>query len=264
LIDLPLAAHDKFGAIDISPQNILAAGGRDGRIVFHRLDQTQDQPLPALQAAIAVSALAFSPSGERLAVGGGNGAVAVWRATGRAWEQAFAAKTAHRDHVTRLAFSPDGALLATASLDHTVNVWNAATGSLVHTFRKHPYWVTSLAFTSDSRHIASGGWGEAGAVYLWDPYTGTIHHQFDRDADSIRDLLFLSNDTLVTACGDNRIKFIDLETGEQRMRLEGHTDAVESLAASSDGKLLVSGGRYDHSLRFWRAATDEEVTRAQW
>jgi WD40 repeat protein len=266
LVDLPFGANEKFGAIAISPQNVLVAGDGNGRIVFHHLDRSQDKQLPALQAKVAVSALAFSPLGQILASGGASGAIEVWRAEGNAWKRAFIADTdsAHRDRVTRLAFSPDGTLLATASRDHTVKVWDAATGSLVNTFDKQPFWVTGLAFTLDGRHIASGGWGGTGAVYIWDPYTGEVQRQFEWDADSVRDLLFLSDNTLVTACGDNRVKFIDLETGEQRMRFEGHTDAVQCLAASSDGKLLVSGGRWDHCLRFWRAATEEEVSRAQW
>jgi WD40 repeat protein len=266
LFDLPFGADNKFDAIAVSPRNVLAAGDKNGRIVFHWLNGSQDQRLPPLQAAIGVSALTFSPSGEHLAVGSHDGAIEVWQANTNAWKRAFNIdrENAHTDRVTRLAFSRDGKLLATASEDHTVKIWKGATGSLIRTFDKHPYWVTGLAFAPDGRHIASGGWGGTGAIYIWDPYTGEVRHQFDRDTDSVRDLLFLSDDTLVTACGDNRVKFIDLQTGEQRMRFEGHTDAVECLAANSDGKLLVSGGRYDHSLRFWRAATDEEVTRAQW
>ena len=49
---------------------------------------------------------------------------------------------------------------------------------------------------------------------------------------------------------DNTLKIWDSETGELLKTLEGHTDAVMSVALSQDGKKIISGS-YDGSVRTW-------------
>ncbi len=53
---------------------------------------------------------------------------------------------------------------------------------------------------------------------------------------------------LAAACGDHRIRLLDAATGKLRAVLEGHTDAITSLAFHHD--LLASGSR-DGTVRLW-------------
>ena len=39
-----------------------------------------------------------------------------------------------------------------------------------------------------------------------------------------------------------------METGQEKAKLEGHTEWVSSVAISSDGKTIVSGS-YDNTIR---------------
>ena len=49
---------------------------------------------------------------------------------------------------------------------------------------------------------------------------------------------------------DNSIKIVSKENFEKNWELEGHTNSVFAIAASEDGKMIVSGGR-DACLKFW-------------
>lgn len=72
-----------------------------------------------------VYCVAWSPSSDVVASGGGDDRAHIWRAgdTGAA-----AVLGAHQDSVSCVGFSHDGALLASGGMDGRVMVWNAQTG----------------------------------------------------------------------------------------------------------------------------------------
>lgn len=107
---------------------------------------------------------AFSPEGDRVAIGGYTGTVCIWNvATGKliqSWH------TQHSGWLRAVAFSPDGKLLATTGWDGAVKLWSVKTSKLLATFMLIPSnqknqtqlqsyeWV---AFTPDGYYASSGG-----------------------------------------------------------------------------------------------------------
>src|SRR5262249_48606887 len=109
--------------------------------------------------ADAVTTVAWSPDGQRLASG-------RWDTTAQLWSaqdgSGLATYRGHSNHVWAVAWSPrNGQRLASGSKDETAQVWDATTRATLLTYRGHvggkPTGVVfSLAWAPDGKHIATG------------------------------------------------------------------------------------------------------------
>jgi len=61
---------------------------------------------------------------------------------------------------------------------------------------------------------------------------------------------------------DYAIRIWDVNSGQLRLTLEGHTDFVNALAFSQDSSVLVSAGD-DGTLRLWDTSSGEELLVVQ-
>jgi len=105
-------------------------------------------------AATDIRALAFSPTGRRLAGARGSGSILVWNVeTGKRLSDL----DGHPGVVRSLAFSPDGETLASGGEDGTVRLWGVETGKERHSLPGHEGEVSSLAFARDGSVLVSGG-----------------------------------------------------------------------------------------------------------
>jgi energy-coupling factor transporter ATP-binding protein EcfA2 len=131
-----------------------------------------DRPTQVLNRTQGATAVAFAPSGDRIAVGVGP-ELQMWAYTEgyqRIWTS-----TAHAAPIRKIAFSPNGALVATASEDRTCGIRDAATGAQVATLQGYQSPVVDVAFAPDGTSIFATS--SAGEVLAWSSADG----RFEQD-----------------------------------------------------------------------------------
>jgi hypothetical protein len=101
----------------------------------------------------SVTAVAFSPDGQRIVTGSGDNTAVVWEAANG--KELFSLK-GHNDKVCAVAFSPDGKRVVTASWDKTAKVWEAAGGNELLTLKGHKARLEAVAFSPDGQRIVTG------------------------------------------------------------------------------------------------------------
>jgi WD40 repeat protein len=117
----------------------------------------------------AVGSVRFSPDGRFVVSGGQDGRAKVWKVTSTGLVPD--GRVYGGSGTMRVEFSPDGVYLAISSRNGPLTLIEFATNSMAGDFIGHPGLVHALAFTPDSKGLASVD--DKGVVKLWDVATRT-------------------------------------------------------------------------------------------
>ncbi len=163
---------ESFGPVVFNPDGTLFATAR-GLIELRRADNGD---LVGTLPTSTAGSIAWSPDGQFIAEGGGDGNVQVWRVTDASpFITLQTPDSAQADFmsVEDLTFSPDGQLLAAAIVGNRVRVWDVARGRLVHTLQKNLHGSdrrNSVAFHPEGEILAAIT--SSGDVVLWQAQDG--------------------------------------------------------------------------------------------
>ncbi len=110
-------------------------------------------------------AVAWSPTGNILAIGGADGTIQIWDAITLKNQTML---RGHTDQVNRISWSPDGRLLASASSDASVRLWDGQHYTLQAILPGNGAGnpALSIAWSPDSKRLVTG-YGD-GTVEVWD------------------------------------------------------------------------------------------------
>jgi WD40 repeat protein len=187
--------------------------------------------------------------------------------------------------IESIVFSPDGKSLAVAAHDagvkrvdtFEVRLVDSQTGGVKKTIR-HPGTVRALAFSPDGKFLAIGGQylpeqltgPFVRTVQLWDLAKEKVtadfkqkldltQQQIENDGylDGLRDLAFSPDSKLLAAADvDYKLRLLEVQTGQAKKTLEGHTGVILAVRFSPDGETLVSGS-VDGRAKVWGVNSGE-------
>lgn len=148
-----------------------------------------------------------------------------------------------------LCYSPDRKWLAAAGKDAIVRFLNPDTGEASKEFATGQKEVNGVTFSPNGTEFATAG--DDGTIRIWTIETGNERLKISTPFRKVFELVYTSDGTRIIACGISPVIHIfDVHSGQEVARLEGHTDVVENLRLSDEGRTLVSLSN-DSTIRFW-------------
>jgi eukaryotic-like serine/threonine-protein kinase len=185
-----------------------------------------------------ILAVAFSPDGQRIVVGGHDHLAGFWDAQTM---MPIGQPLEHADSVRAVAFSPDGKLVLTGCQDNAAHLWDLKSAAPVGKPLDHAEQVWAVAFSADGKMAATGGRDHT--ARLWDVQTGASLGSPLRHPQSVCSVAFTANGRrLLTGCGDGIARVWDLQPKtpkESGFKVE-NSRLVYAVVPSPDGSRILA------------------------
>jgi WD40 repeat protein len=230
---------------------------------------------------VTVAALAFTPDGKQLVVGG-QYELTVWDAASGKLYKRMAMRA---ERATALLFLPDGKLALAGGRpgqEGIVAVYELGAHGrekdgvmyldgvndktvLVRQILDADDIVYCLALSPDGKKLAAGNSADR-TVNVWDLSAGIggakLEQSIENHADWVLGLAFSPDGKHLLSCGrDKTAKVWDLASKESVLTFPDHQNTVWAVAAKPDGKLAYSVGE-DGQIRTWNATAEAKPLKA--
>ena len=135
--------------------------------------------------------------------------------------------------------------------------WQRLCHSQLLTLSGHRGSVTSVAFRSDGKRLASAS--HDGTIRLWDVVAGKTVRTFQGHSDNVTCVAFHPDGRrLASASADETIRLWDVDTGQELMALKRHQSEVLWVTFDPKGRRLASTS-LDGTIKLWEVATGREL-----
>ena len=233
---------------------LLATADRIGTIHLWNTDTGNHKKGLRIQGGIVK--IVFSRDGETFSILGARGSLQV-RDT-LTWEEKHNMSDIlnyGEQGIYSLALSPDSFNIAAGDRNGLVSIYDPFSKSKKHELEGFEHIITEVALSSDDNFVVATNFRTIG---WWDTNKEEIKHLIDRDLN-VTALTFSPDDSLIASgsqVGD--ILLWDVNTGEQRQQMKGHTAKVIDIAFSSDLRTVASAS-VDGSVRIWDVFSGKEL-----
>ncbi len=202
----------------------------------------------------AVNSVSFTADSKRLVTGSLDNTLKVWDVPSGKNTHTL---TGHTNWVLSVHCGRDGKTLISVGRDMAARIWDVPTFKVRHVLKGRNQWIEGCALSPDGKTAATTC--VDGVVQLWDAETGKHLHDITAHGGSANVPVFLQDGKKLATCSHDRtIRFFDVETGMQEAVIEtSHTNIIYGLAASPDGKWLVSGA-WDQVVKVWDVEKRQE------
>jgi WD40 repeat protein len=145
----------------------------------------------------------------------------------------------------------DGSIVSWAS-DCTIRTWDIDSGRQMYVMNAHDSGVFGAVEFTGKRLLA---WSSE-SVTLWQLQDGRLLGRVFLDA-TVLVALARDHDSLICACSDGVVRFVDMSRRKVTQDLRGHDGRIDGLKVLSDGRLLTWSD--DRTLRLWRLDGSDPV-----
>jgi WD40 repeat protein len=226
--------------------------------------------LKSLEAGISQFDIAWSPDGKKLAAGvglalakpteysGGEAVLRVWDTS--TWkivlETNFAGDMVN-ERILDIAWKPDGLALALSTDIHGVMVVDAASGKLLSQQTGFASSVMEAAWSPDGSRLVSTS-DMAYSLRRWKVDTGEAVRLFDQRVSNPWHVIWMPDGKrIISGHVYGTVCFWTVATNKCDGFIQTHRTAVFSMAVTSDGTRLATGGGV---IRIWDTANGKLLT----
>jgi WD40 repeat protein len=243
-----LRGHSRWvNGVAVTPDGWRAISvSEDGTLKVWNLESGEE--LYTLQGHTSwVKAVAVMPNGQQAISASGDTTLKVWDL--RSGTELYALR-GHGHIIYAVAVMPDSQRAIFASEDGTLKVWDLESGKQLHSLHGHSSWVRVISVTPDSQRAISASGDNT--LKVWNLESGMevctlqCHGWINAVALMPDGLRAIST----SDSGDNTLKVWDLESKTVLCTLQGHTDWINGLAVTLDGRRAISSSG-DNTLKVW-------------
>jgi len=238
-----LQAHKKaINSVAISNDNqLLATAGDDKNI---RIWNLQTRLLVATIGGLfsghkdRVLSVTFTPDSQFIISSSSDKSVRIWDINTK--KELFNYST-YSDEILNIKVNKTGQYLATAGKERWIKILDLKTKKLAKSLKTN-HIVTAIAFSPDSKILASGGFDRT--IKLWDWQNKMVFATLLGHSEMISDLAFLPKENyLVSSSWDGNVKIWDLDNQQCFATFKTHFKEINCLTVSEDEKSIIAGGK---------------------
>ncbi len=213
--------------------------------------------------ASLISALCITPDGNRAVSGDWDGELRIWDVQRGKCLKAFQGDSS----IAAVSITPDGRFAVSGSSmetnqkvkDCSLSVWDVENGSCLKTLHGHADYVQSVSVSPDGRSAVSS---DSATIRYWDITKAASVQVPEWHTQPVEGVALTACGKLaVSGCsarfwgkakGSFAVKTWNVDSGECRNTLVGHSGGVYAVGLTPDDRIIASAsGGLDMSIRLW-------------